>query len=101
MLRHVSVLTFTDEATQEQIDAFVEACAQLPDKVDGVRGFKIGFNVNDDPAAGNSDFAIVAEFDSLDAYRRYATSPAHVDLAQNHLIPIMASRAAVQYEIDS
>jgi hypothetical protein len=48
---------------------------------------------------GNEDFALVADFDDADAYRRYAEHPAHRHLIATLLMPLLGTRHAVQFTI--
>jgi hypothetical protein len=49
---------------------------------------------------GNFAFAVVADFDSVQDYLVYRDHPVHREVIEQHIRPIMATRAAVQYEID-
>ncbi|MFD2348370.1 Dabb family protein [Nonomuraea ferruginea] len=46
---------------------------------------------------GNHDFAVVADFDSEDDYRAYRDHPRHQAVIAEHIKPILATRAAVQF----
>ena len=52
-------------------------------------------------AAGNADFAVVADFADADAWQRYQTHPAHVAVVERHVVPNFERRHAVQLEIDA
>ena len=47
---------------------------------------------------GNADFAVVADFDDAAGYLVYRDDPAHRRIIAEYLRPILASRAAVQFE---
>jgi hypothetical protein len=47
---------------------------------------------------GNADFAVVAEFDDEAGYLVYRDDPEHRRIIAEYLRPILASRAAVQFE---
>ena len=49
--------------------------------------------------SGNFDLAVVADCDDVAGYRAYATHPAHLAVIAERIRPILADRAAVQYEV--
>lgn len=96
MFRHVVMVCFTPEATDEQKQALREGLATMPEQIPEVRGYKFG------PDAGltpdNYDFVVVADFEDADGFLTYRDHPAHQKLVVDLLRPIMARRAAVQHE---
>ena len=50
-------------------------------------------------ADNTGDFAIIAEFDSVDDYRVYATDERHVEIIQTMIAPNAASIARCQIEL--
>ncbi|HEY4669054.1 MAG TPA: Dabb family protein [Tepidiformaceae bacterium] len=97
MLRHVVLLKFVDEATQEQRQAVLDGLATLPPAIPAIRSYVFGLDAG--IAEGNYDIAVVADFDDASGYRDYAVHPAHQQLIAERIRPILAARAAVQYEI--
>jgi len=95
MLTHVWSMTFTDEATPEQREAFVTAMEELPTKIGGVSSFRSGTDLGLNP--GNSDVVIVAEFADDNAWRSYIEAPAHVEFVDDHVTPLCASWGAIQF----
>jgi hypothetical protein len=97
MFRHVAVFTWTGSQTEEQVQALADALAALPAAVPGIREFHFG------PDAGLSqsgcDYAVVADFDGTDGYLAYRDHPAHRELIEQYLRPILGHRCAVQYEL--
>lgn len=98
MFRHVVMFRWADSATDEVRRAAHDALAALPGQVPEVRAFSFGPDAG--LAEGNFDLAVVADFDDADAYRAYATHPAHVSLVTDLLRPHITERAAVQHELD-
>lgn len=47
---------------------------------------------------GNFDYAVVAEFEDVSAWRVYRDDPGHQKLIAELLAPYIAERAAVQFE---
>lgn len=97
MLRHVVLLKFVDEATREQRQAVLDGLATLPPAIPAIRSYVFGLDVG--IAEGNYDIAVVADFDDAPGYRDYAVHPAHQQFIAERIRPILAARAAVQYEI--
>ena len=61
-----------------------------------IRGFHIGPDAGVN--TGNADFAVVAEFDDEAGYLVYRDDPEHRRIITEYLRPILAGRAAVQFE---
>jgi hypothetical protein len=96
VIRHVSVLTFADGVTESQVTAIEDALATLPGRVPSLRGYSFGRDLAVDD--GNGSFAVIAEFDSIDGYRAYRDDPEHQRIIAELIRPVLAGRAAVQYE---
>ncbi|MCZ7525991.1 MAG: Dabb family protein [Acidimicrobiia bacterium] len=97
MLRHVSLLTWTPEATAEQRQAVRDALGRLPGRIPEIRDYRFGDDAG--LADGNADFAVVADFDSPEAYDAYARHPDHQAVIADHIRPILAGRLAVQFVV--
>ena len=98
MLRHVVCLTWSDDATPEAVAAVHAALAELPGAIDDIRGYRFGSDAGLGPA--NADFAVVADFDDADGWRRYMEHPAHQAVLADRIRPILKSRVAVQFPIE-
>jgi hypothetical protein len=97
MLRHVVLFAWKPGVPKAQIQAFSDGLAALPDLVPDIRAFRFGPDAR--MGGGNEDFALVADFDDADAYRRYAEHPAHRHLIATLLVPLLGTRHAVQFTI--
>ena len=97
MLRHVVLFSWKPDASDAAVRAFAEGLAGLPAQIAAIRSYHFGPDVR--LGGGNDDFALVADFDDADAYRRYAEHPAHRHLIAELVMPILAGRHAVQYEL--
>jgi heme-degrading monooxygenase HmoA len=91
---HVALFTWKPGTSDEQVDELAQALTALPGLVPEIRSFKVGPDAG--VTEGNDRFAVVAEFDDLDAFRRYASDPHHRDVIERLLMPILATRHAVQ-----
>jgi hypothetical protein len=97
VIRHSVLFRFSPETTPEQIDAMTAGLSTLPDLLPQIVRYQLGPDLGEN--ADNWHYAIVADFDDLDAWRAYSTDPRHLDLIARLVRPIVADRAAVQYEI--
>lgn len=95
MIRHTVLFRWSPEATPEQKQLVESLLGQLPSVVPTIREFAFGtdLGVNE----GNFDFAVSAVFDDLDGYLVYRDNPEHRALVRDHILPIVAARAATQF----
>ncbi len=98
MLHHLCLVTYkdpaaVDEAAQRAIDA---AYLKLPSIIPGILSMKVGRDLMLLP--GNADYAILATFESRDAFRAYSTHQAHMDIIYPALGHHMASYSTAQFE---
>jgi hypothetical protein len=96
-LIHVAVFTWKADTTPEQEQALADGLAALPGLIPDIRSYLFGPDGGLGSATG--DFAVVAAFDDAEGYRRYAGHPAHVDLRDRLLQPIVDTRRAVQFVV--
>ncbi len=93
---HVAVFTWRPGTSDEQVRALTEALVALPGQIEEIRSFRVGPDAG--VAVGNDRFAVVAEFDDIDAYKRYASDPRHRQVVERLLKPLLGTRHAVQLE---
>jgi hypothetical protein len=96
MIRHTVLFKWAADATGEQQKAAAAEAARLPSIVPSIRAFASGPDAGF--AAGNFDFAVTADFDDEAGYFAYRDNPGHREIVQRYITPIVAQRAAVQYE---
>lgn len=96
MIRHVVLFTWNAETTDADIVAITQGLRQLPSIVPELRAYHVGPDLN---IGGNADYAVVADFDDLAGYEAYRDHPEHVSVRDTLIMPKVASRSAVQYEI--
>jgi len=96
-VRHVVCFTWAEDAAPEAVAATERALRALPDLITEVRALSVGPDLG--LAPGTSDLALVADFDDAAAWQRYQDHPEHQRVVVEHVRPILASRAAVQFEI--
>jgi hypothetical protein len=97
MFRHVVLFTWKPGAAQEQKQALHAELPKMPPAIGAIRAYAFGPDAGINPA--NCDYAIVADFDDRAGYLSYRDHPAHRELVERFVNPIVASRAAAQFEI--
>ncbi|MFC6086351.1 Dabb family protein [Sphaerisporangium aureirubrum] len=97
MFRHVVMFTWIAGTTEQQRSDVMAELAKLPGVIPEIRRYDMGPDAGVNP--GNHEFVVVADFGTLEDYLVYRDHPVHRDVIQNVIRPIMASRAAVQYEL--
>ena len=97
VIRHCVLLRFDPRATDEQRRAVLEGLATMPDEIEAIQRYEFGLDAG--LADGNWDLAVTADFADVAGYRVYAGHEAHVQLITERIKPILADRAAVQFEI--
>ena len=82
MIQHILLWQFTEQAkaegAAEKLAYLQRRFAALPGRIEGLRGLRLLPNVN----GGPYDLALIAEFDSMEAGRRYQQHPLHLDIQQ-------------------
>ena len=91
---HVAVFTWKPGTSDEEVRVMQEALAELPQLIPEIRSFRCGADAG--LAIGNDRFGVVAEFDDVEAYRRYASDPRHRDVIDRLVKPLLGTRHAVQ-----
>lgn len=95
MFRHTVLFRFKDGTTSEQTEAISVALGQLPSIIGQIRSYSFGPDAAVNP--GNFDFAVTGTFDSVDDYLVYRDHPEHQRFVKELVVPVLESRAAVQF----
>ena len=96
MFRHAVVFTFTPQTTREQQEELARQLRALPGAIPEITDYHVGLDAGLNP--GSYQFAVVADFGTVDDYLVYRDHPVHRDIISRYVTPIVADRAAVQYE---
>jgi hypothetical protein len=99
MFRHVVLLTWNDTATAAERQAVVDGLNALPASIREIRGYRVGVDAGLAPE-GNAHLVVVADFDDEAGYMVYRDHPVHQDVIAQRIRPILATRAAVQHQLD-
>jgi hypothetical protein len=97
MFRHVVLFTFTPETTLEQQEELARQLRRLPGSIAEIKDYHVGPDAGINP--GSYQFAVVADFDNVEDYLVYRDHPVHQEIIKAYVQPIIATRAAVQYEL--
>ena len=95
MLRHIVMIRWKPEATEDQKQAVQDAIngmrSQVPEIVDLRWGADIGRGPN------NFDLAVVMDFGDREAFKRYLSSAVHQSYVQGAAKAAVGSLASVQH----
>ena len=76
MLRYIVLVSSKPEVSADQIEAWREAVADMCETRADVLSFSIGRNIGSGP--NHHDAALVADFEGIDAFRRFVGSDGSV-----------------------
>ncbi len=96
MIRHHVITTLNDDA-KHMGPAIQAALLEWVAGVPECRSFEIGLDL--DLADNTGDLAIVAQFDSVEDYRVYATDERHLEIISTMIAPNAASIARSQIDL--
>lgn len=96
MFRHVVMLRWTEDMTDQQKDALRGGLARMPEVIPEIRAYRFGEDAGLNP--DNYDFVVTADFDDAAGFVAYRDHPDHKKLAAELIGPFVVERAAVQFE---
>lgn len=96
MFTHVVLMTFKEDAPADLADEIVDALSGLPAAIPELKEYRIGKDLG--LAEGNWQLGVVATFDNEAGYRTYSQHPAHLKIVTELVRPMVAQRAALQFE---
>jgi hypothetical protein len=91
MLKHVVFLKFKEGVTEAEISGLEEGLSALPAKISEIKGYQFGRDVVH--SERSYDFALVSDFDNLEALKRYQVHPDHlpvIDMVRSTSAGILA-----------
>jgi hypothetical protein len=95
-IRHVVLMKFREGTTPEAVQALTDGLRALPDMIPELVDYKVGPDL--DLADDSWDFAVSADFASVDDFRTYREHPRHVAVIQELIAPHVETRHAVQFD---
>ncbi|MAL96655.1 MAG: stress protein [Haliea sp.] len=96
MIRHITLIHFKDDATQEQKEAVLAAFRKLPAHIPGIVDFHTGLDLG--LLEGNAGIAVQATFANTDDFLAYSTHQAHESVIFPVCGHIMAGYSTAQFE---
>ncbi|MDO8863017.1 Dabb family protein [Haliea sp. E1-2-M8] len=96
MIRHITLIDFKEDATQEQKDEALQAFRQLPQHIPGILEFQVGLDLG--LLEGNAGLAVQATFANREAFITYSRHEAHGSVVFPVCGPIMAGYSTAQFE---
>ncbi|MFA1539383.1 Dabb family protein [Actinomadura monticuli] len=94
--RHVVMFKWAEGTTTGQQDEVAAKLGELPAAIPEIGAYSIGVDAGVNP--GSYEFVVVADFADRAAYLVYRDHPAHRAVIDAYIAPIVAERAAIQYE---
>jgi hypothetical protein len=97
-VRHMVTFEWAEGLDPAHVDAVTAALATLPDVITEIRSYDFGpdLGLND----GNSHYGVTALFDDEAGYLVYRDHPEHRRFIADHIAGKVASRAAIQIQVD-
>lgn len=96
MIRHVVLIKWKDETDPAKVEAAASALAEMPVLMPFIRRYDTGKDLG---VTGSHDFAIVADFDSIEDYQTYADHTDHKAVIAAFIAPILESMARIQFTV--
>src|SRR5947199_10609360 len=97
MVEHLVLFKLRPEATAEQKEVMRQGLLSLRERVPGILDLTCGFNFSD-RAAGH-EIGLVVRLESRAALEGYLPHPAHREVVERDVRPIMESVIGVDYDI--
>jgi|SRR4051812_32644149 hypothetical protein len=94
--RHVVMFRWAEGTTIGQQEEVAAKLRELTGVIPQIRGYSVGLDAGVNP--GSYEFVVVADFAGKDDYLVYRDHPAHRAVIDEFITPIVAERAAIQYE---
>ena len=93
MINQIVLLKWAEAADTEQCTQACDALRALPAKIPSLLSLTVVTDESGHP--DNFDVAVLTTFGDEQDWRSYQEHPAHKQAVQQHLAPILASKAAV------
>lgn len=94
-LRHIVILTFHEGTEPEAVEALTRGLRALPAQIPEIADYRVGADLA--IAGGPGDFAVTADFASVEDFLVYRDHPAHLEVIRELIAPHVADRINVQF----
>lgn len=96
MIRHVVMFRWADDVDGAHIDRVAASLDNLAEVIHEIDEYDHGCDLG--LVDGNYDYAVVGDFDSVEAYETYRDHPLHRSFIADLIAGRISDRAAMQYE---
>ena len=97
MIRHVVMFRWKPGVEEAHVAALTAAFQRLPGLIPQIVSYAYGADLG--VAANNFDYAVTAEFASVDDFAAYRDHPEHQAVVQTFIAPHIEDRHAVQFAL--
>ena len=95
MFRHVVMFRWSDDVDDAHVSEVGRRLDELPEAISVIKAYRHGADAGVN--AGNFDYVVVADFDSVEGYVTYRDHPVHTAFVADMIAGRVAERSAVQY----
>ena len=96
MVEHQVLFKIKGDATEAQIDEMMKAIRTLQDKIEGIVDLSAGENFSE--RSQGFTHGVTVRFTDTQALENYLPHPAHQDVVENNIKPILDEIIVVDYE---
>ena len=96
MFHHISLLRFAPTSTADQHEAVAEGLRSLPESIPDLRSYEV--HIDAGLGADNAHVSLHATFDDEAGWHTYSQHPAHVQVIEKHIAPILEAALRTQYD---
>lgn len=96
-VRHVVLMKFREGTPPEAVQALADGLRALPAVIPELVDYRVGPDL--DLADDSWDFAVTADFESVDDFRTYREHPDHQAVIRDLIAPHVEVRHAVQFDV--
>src|SRR5437868_12463932 len=97
MIRHCVMFRWNDNLSPATIGEVEAALTKLPAAITAIASYSFGRDIGVN--TGNFEFAVVADFATVDDYVVYRDHPDHKRVVAELIVPNIAERSAVQFDM--
>jgi hypothetical protein len=97
MIKHVTLINFKDDTSDEQKAAVLAVFQSLPQHISEIRDYAVGLDLN--LLEGNAGLAVHASFDSQEDFQVYSVHAAHGEVIFPVCGEVMAGYSTAQIEV--
>ena len=89
MIKHIVLLTFKLNMTEDEINAVLEQLGNLRKIIPSIKSFSFGKNCSPEGLNKGYNHAFIMEFDDIEGRDTYLNHPEHRRIAQDVIVPVL------------